>query len=776
MDGWVVPKVQGVQTLTQSVAQLTAADVAVFSAVLGPKVLKVFWATPAKVDHEEEENEEEYLYVSLQLDPKPAAKRRRVQKPLDPVRQVTTLVSTFATQLDVLMQGISDTTALISQLACEYLPPKPPSLPSNTSLSMGEMVADLQRQPFYRDQILSSTTEAASPAQYGSLSGTLVDARVWAGVRAARGISQLYSHQAQAISLILEGHDVVASTSTASGKSVIYQMPVLDLLVRDPQACVLIVCPTKALAQDQLAALRQLLSSIPDLRHLVASAFDGDTPAAERRDIYQHSSVILTNPDTLHLAMLPGTERWQRFWACLRIVVIDEMHVYQGTFGQHLSHILSRLVRISSNRVQFIACSATTSNPQDHMQMLVHRSGVQVVSSDGSPHGARHLVVWDVTAARPPTSFSDIAYVVGHLLQCGKRAIVFCRTRQACELALREIHDFLTPELRPLVMGYRGGYTASERRRIEACMFGGKAQVVVSTSALELGIDVGALDAVLMLGVPRSAASLWQQVGRAGRRSQAALAMVIATSNDRHLISDHVFDRQFEPVQIACCSQIAEAHLQCAAFERPIDALGEDREFVAEMPATHDTLHSALVWDKVTQRWACPLSCKPWPASKVSIRVSSNKKDEDWQVLLISAGRATRLLEEMDAARALYTLYEGGVFLHNGQTYSIDSVDTSTLTALVTYTDVSWYTEKRSHTHIIPGPTQMHAQPRAHIHFSYGDVTVEATGVGYRRIDARTKKAVETVDQKSPLMSSKSRGIWIEVPNTLLFVVLLAVK
>ncbi|KAJ2052955.1 ATP-dependent 3'-5' DNA helicase, partial [Coemansia sp. S155-1] len=671
-----------VQIILQSVPTLTADDIAVFSGVLGSHVLRLFWDVDQAFNDNntdlEGANSQQLLYASLQLprqseqlapikaDQRPAKRQRRSQVAsaviADPVRQITALISLFDTRLDTLFDETTCCQSLLARLASENMPRQTPT-DTMTELSMDDIVAKLQRQSFYCGQIIDSASivEPAVEAQYATLlEHSKVDSSIWTALRETRGIEQLYSHQAQAIDCIMQGHDIVVSTATASGKSVVYQLPILDLLLRDPQARILIVYPTKALAQDQLGSLKELILQIPALRHVLVSTLDGDTPSAlnsakdrnQRTAIRQSASVILTNPDTLHVAMLPGVAQWQTFWACLRMVIIDELHVYQGRLGQHVAHILSRLQRLSS-QFQFVACSATTSNPQAHMQELTHRPDIKVISTDSSPRGARHLVLWDSLpkAGRLATfTFSDTAYIAGYLLRCNKRAIVFCKTRQACELIQREIADYLSTsaELRSLrsqVMSYRGGYTPHERREIEAAMFSGRTRMVVATSALELGIDVGSLDAVIMVGIPITTASLWQQAGRAGRRSQTALALVIATGTpvDRHAVASAdnlraVFDRCFAPAEITTDVAISTAHLQCAAFERPIDAEGVDSRFVSEIcNPSEELVRNRLTWDAATLRWACPMSCKPWPAAKVSIRSTRPTNEDDcWQVVVIS--------------------------------------------------------------------------------------------------------------------------------------------
>ncbi|KAJ2830143.1 ATP-dependent 3'-5' DNA helicase [Coemansia furcata] len=773
-----------VQTVLQSVPSLTVNDIAVFCGVLGAEVLRLSWDADQLLDDPDEGDIQLHVHLELpqpeQADQRPAKRQRRSQSATDPVRQITVLISLFDTRLDAL---IADSTCdiLFKRLASENLPLMP-AASDTTDLSMDDVVDELRRQPFYCGQIVESASlmEPAIAAQYASLEHR-VDVRIWTALRETRGIEQLYSHQAQAVDSIMGSSDVVVSTATASGKSIIYQLPIVDLLLRDPQARILIIYPTKALAQDQLAALTELVQSIPALRHVMVSTLDGDTPSSsaegtggsQRAVIRQQASVILTNPDTLHVAMLPGVERWRAFWAGLRMVVIDELHVYQGRFGQHMAHILSRMQRLATaTHFQFVACSATTSNAQAHMQQLTNRPSA-AIGADGSPHGTRHLVLWD--ALQSKGAFSDTALLAAYLLRHEKRALVFCRTRVACELAQREILDYLNAsglrELCPLVMSYRGGYSPRERREIEAAMFAGRTRIVVATSALELGIDVGALDAVIIVGVPMTTASLWQQIGRAGRRSQTSLGLVIATGApaDRHAVKGGagVFGRCFAPAEIAEEMDISAAHLRCAAFERPID-MDVDSAFIGEIGATNELVKSALTWDAATQRWACPLSYKPWPAARVSIR-STPLTDDGWQVVVVANGASRkingrRVLEEMDAARSLFALYVGGIFLHRGLAYTIDVVDADTRTALVTPANVSWHTTRRELTEVIPALALASARPWPHVQYTYGDVEIATTGIGYRRIDSRTRKVVETVDYASPRQSAKSRGVWIDLP------------
>ncbi|KAJ2560041.1 ATP-dependent 3'-5' DNA helicase [Coemansia sp. RSA 1933] len=627
----------------------------------------------------------------------------------------------------------------------------------SAALPLSELASRICDAVRMRSVLDATVPEAA--AEYAEPT-THIDPHIWTALHQARGIERLYTHQVHAIDCILQKQrSVVVSTATASGKSVIYQVPVLQTLLDDAQATMLLVFPTKALAQDQLGALRQLADHIPQLKNIVIDTFDGDqTSRDRRRAIRDTASIILTNPDTLHAAMLPNVSAWRWFWLRLRLVVIDELHVYQAQFGQHVSHVLRRLQRQCSEDqqpVRYIACSATTSNAAEHLSALTGLIDIDVVDSDGSPRGTKHLALWDA-ADRHVSPIADSSNVAVRLLARGLRTIVFCRSRQTCELVFREICDSLalSPQLRALrsqVMSYRAGYTVAERRAIEQALFTGDTRLVVATSALELGIDIGSLDAVLMVGVPVSAAALCQQAGRAGRRSADSLAIIVATDTplDRRAVDSPagLFDRAFAPASIADEPSIAAAHLQCAAFELP---LAKD-----EFDNT-----DGLCWDPSTQKWICSLSYKPWPPEKVPIR---SIQQTTWQVIETRHARAPSLLEELDAFRALFTLYEGGILLHRGHSFSIDSVDPDHQLALVSRTNVSWYTEQRDYINVVPLSVITRSTP----FLLYGKLSVTTTVFGYKRIDAKSRKTLEFVEHASPPLSISTRGLWVDIPHSL---------
>ncbi|KAJ1858228.1 ATP-dependent 3'-5' DNA helicase [Coemansia sp. RSA 1822] len=723
-------------------------DLAILCGLLGSHIIDIHWDTDSP-----------RLLFSVhaeKIKPQRSAKRARTSK-VPNVKLVTNLIDAFNEAVDQIAHDeIGD---VLDRLACENMPVRH-SIESHVDheQTVDQFLESLQTASFGGRVVNEATRHFdAVDAQYQDTQHTVDDA-VWTALREQRQISRLYAHQAHAIDHVLNGRSVVVSTRTASGKSTIYQIPILQTLLHDPQATFLLLFPTKALAQDQAQSLRAIISCIPALHFATVCTLDGDDHnATHRRSIRDSACIILTNPDTLHTSMLPTHDKWHAFLSQLRVVVVDELHVYQKQFGQHVAHIIARMQRFA--QPQFVACSATTSNPVEHMRSLCHVNA-ELVDCDSAPRGQQSMVLWDSSG---PT---DIVRIALHLLQSGLRAILFCKHRTECEIVYRELSDLfdthMLEHLKPRVMSYRGGYTADERRQIEHELFNEQLHVVIATSALELGIDVGGLDVVVMLGTPLSASSLWQQAGRAGRKQQPCAAIVVATQSplDRQTVRTPcaLFDRSFARAHITTEPFIAQAHLQCAAFELPISPT-HDTEFAQKL---HTTLSQCdLPWDTVTQTWCCSMPYKPWPSLKVPIR---SMRTAEWQVVeQPTHAQAARVVEEMDARRAIFTLYEGGILLRRGHTFAIDMVDTSQRVALVSQVDVSWFTRPRSSVTVVPS----HSQKTAHVgvvELNHGPVEIASTVVGYTRVDTKTRRVVEYVEHKSPRLTTLSNGVWIDIP------------
>src|SRR5579871_5563817 len=439
---------------------------------------------------------------------------------------------------------------------------------------------DLRRAPFYKGQIAHVQRIPARKARYGDLERPL-HPDLLARLR-AQGIERLYAHQAEAINAARDGAHVTVVTATASGKTLCYNLPVLDTVLENPRARAFYLFPTKALAQDQLGKLNDF-GLFPTVRF---ATYDGDTPSADRRFIKKGAHIVLTNPDMLHVGILPYHTSWSAFLANLKYVVVDEMHTYRGVFGAHVAHVLRRLRRLCAlyrADPQFLCCSATIANPEELTQRLTGVEQPIIVDENGAPAGPRTFVFWNPPVieqqegTRRSTNMEATALFTD-LVQQGVRNITFTRARKSAELILRYARNAFHqtfPELSKSIMAYRSGYTKEERRKIEQGLFEGKLIGVTATNALELGVDVGGLDATVLTGYPGTIASAWQQAGRAGRGGEEALSILVALDNplDQFLMRhpDYFFGRPHERAVLDPDNRrILAQHLLCAAYERAL--------------------------------------------------------------------------------------------------------------------------------------------------------------------------------------------------------------
>jgi len=459
-------------------------------------------------------------------------------------------------------------------------------LPMDTSTFLKQLAS----LPGYKGQVVHVEHLTARKARYGQLERPL-PAPLQAALKRV-GAERLYSHQAQAINAARRGQHLILATGTASGKTLAYNVPVLEATIADRNARALYLFPTKALAQDQLRSLAALTEG--DFRGIRFGTYDGDTPQAARSRLRREASVLLTNPDMLHVGILPNHNLWAGFFANLRFVVIDEAHVYRGVFGSHVANVLRRLWRVCARygaAPQIIACSATIANPGEHLHRLAGIEPV-VIDDDGAPASARDFVLWNppfVDAARTARRSANIeaARLLAQLVQAGVRTIAFSRARRVAELILlytRRILQDQAPALADRVRAYRAGYRPEQRREIEhGLRAGGNLLGVTATSALELGIDIGDLDASLLVGYPGTIASLWQQAGRAGRGTRQALSLLIAQDNplDQYFMRHprDLFGRPHEHALIDPSNPyVLEQHLPCAAHESPLSRGAEEGE------------------------------------------------------------------------------------------------------------------------------------------------------------------------------------------------------
>lgn len=656
--------------------------------------------------------------------------------------------------------------------------------------SISEIIAEIKELEWYSAQIVPDGHRAfdAQPPVYGYLSFQLTQNMVDA-LYNTKGITQFYSHQAEALNHLHEGHNVIVSTSTSSGKSLIYQIPMLHELEKDHNSRGMYIFPTKALAQDQRRSLKDLLQYMDDLQDTIVETFDGDTPMEDRNLIRDEARIIFTNPDMLHITILSRESAWRTFLQNLKFVVVDELHVYNGLFGSHVAFIIRRLRRlcaaVGNRHVKFISCSATVANPEEHMKAIFGIDDVKLIDFDGSPSGRKEFVCWNTPFKDPgdPTSgrgdpVAETARLFCQLIARGVRVIAFCRIRRMCEILLQavrnEFHNLERPEIGKLVMGYRGGYSPQDRRRIEKEMFEGKLMGIVATNALELGVDIGSLDAVITLGFPYSISNLRQQSGRAGRRNKDSLSVLVGDKfpTDQYYMRNpgELFTKPNCELQIDLANElILEGHLQCAAFEMPIHPDEDSVYFGKKLPELAAT---RLVKDEFGF-YHCHERFRPQPSRCVSIR---DTEDQHFAVIDTTHARNV-VLEEVEASRAFFTIYEGGIFLHQGQTYLVQELNTDRRFARVVRVHVEWTTMQRDYTDIDPIETEAmrvindgtsssssSSSESTPSRVFYGSVQIHAVVYGFFKVDKRGR-VLDAVAVDNPPIDIFTKGIWLDVPK-----------
>ncbi|KAJ7756837.1 P-loop containing nucleoside triphosphate hydrolase protein [Mycena maculata] len=713
----------------------------------------------------------------------PAAMKKLVEKRNERFSQAVN-------ELILATGGADDPVALLKAAARDHIPinpsepatwptfaiPEPKSRPS-----IDAVLAEVMQQDWYSDQIVERRTVNAKVGQIGALHSPLSDTIVHA-LQNSRNISSLYTHQAAAINAINLGKNVIVSTSTASGKSVIYQVPVLQFLEANSHSTAMFVYPTKALAQDQRAALEQLVACCSGLEHLEIATYDGDTPRESRAGIRETASVIFTNFDMIHVSILPHEDLWRTFLKNLKVFAVDELHYYSGVLGSHIAQITRRfrrvLAAVGNSRTILVSCSATISNPSAHMQRIfgIGTSDIEVVTEDGAPSGIKDFVIWkppsNASTDRPVSSISEATSLMKFLMQRGVRVILFCKIRKVCELAMKSLRLELTKEGRfdilERVKSYRGGYSQEERRRIEHDAFTGHLLGIVATNALELGVDIGVLDAVIMLGFPGTVASFRQQAGRAGRRARDSLALFVAECLpiDQHYVNNpqELFEGNIEDLVVDLDNSILlEAHLQCAAQEMPI--CQTDTKFFG--PLMKEICETRLRVDNDGWYHTHP-KFLPFPSKHISIR---GIQEEVYTVVDVTRinqpGGSTYLLEELEISRAIFEIYEGGVFIHQGLTYIVKEISHDSKMAKVVRADINWTTSPRDFTNVDAIQTYRIKEIRnsAHLAF-YGRVDVQVMVYGFYKI--RNNSILDTVSLDSDPWEHETTGFWMDVPNSTL--------
>jgi DEAD/DEAH box helicase domain-containing protein len=577
------------------------------------------------------------------------------------------------------------------------------------------------------------------------------------------GVTGLYEHQRRALDLVRSGRDVVVATGTASGKTLVYNLAFAATAVDDAKRTALYLFPTKALARDQLRQVREL--RLPQVR---AGVYDGDTPRDERPLIRRNANLVLTNPDMLHAGILPDHPRWADFFLRLSLVVIDEAHVFRGVFGSHVAHILRRLRRLVAHyggEPRFVLASATVGNPAELAQRLVG-TPVEAVTDDRSPSGGKVFALWnppviDEESGARRSALSDASYLLARLAERGVKSIGFARSRRAAELLAEFARRDLDPELRPFVKAYRAGYLAEDRRELERQLAHDELIAVASTNALELGIDIGSLDAALLVGYPGTRASMWQQAGRAGRRSDGSLAVLVAQDDplDQYLVTHpaDLFDKAPEAAVIDPSNRfVLEPHLLCAAREQPLS----DEEVDAFWPGAREVVERLEQAGRLRRRRSTLHHAgREVPHRLVDIRSSGGRR---FRIVIEETGE---LLGTVDGSRAFWQVHAGAIYLHQGEQFEVRELDLQSQVATVTRADPDYYTNARDVTDIeVVDEDERDSLPGG-VGSSYGTVRVTNQVVAYGRTHVATGEVLEIVPLSLPPVTLETKAVWWTIPQ-----------
>ena len=652
-----------------------------------------------------------------------------------------------------------------------------PAIPSVRE-SVTKIINEIRAMDWYTGQIVPDGHRVFDPQEpiYGNLSFQLSQDLVNA-LYNTKGIIQVYSHQAEAINNLHDGYNVIVSTSTSSGKSLIYQIPMLHELELDSNSRGMYIFPTKALAQDQRRSMKELLNYMPGLENMVVDTLDGDTPMSERNMIREEGRIIFTNPDMLHITILPQEDKWRSFLQNLKFVVVDELHVYNGLFGSHMAFIMRRLRRIcaavGNHRVKFVSCSATVANPEEHMKTIFGIDRIKLIDFDGSPSGRKEFLCWNTPFKDPkdPSSgrgdaIAESAKLFCQLILRGVRVIAFCRIRKQCEVLITAVRtqaaSLERPDVAARVMGYRGGYAPHDRRKIEKEMFEGKLMGIIATNALELGVDIGSLDAVITVGFPYTIANLRQQSGRAGRRNKDSLSILVGDcfATDQYYMDnpDEIFTKPNCELQVDLQNMLVlEGHIQCAAFEMPIRP-DEDKAYFGKQLS--EIAEERMVKDPLGF-YHCNERFRPHPSKCVAIR---DTEDGHFAIVDITNSRNV-ILEEVEPSRAFFTIYEGGIFLHQGHTYLVKEFSPERKIAKVSLVKVDWTTQQRDYTDIDPIETEaIRKIPNSLSRAFFGAIKIRAVVFGFFKVDKK-RRILDAVQVDNPPIEILSKGMWLDVPK-----------
>lgn len=638
-------------------------------------------------------------------------------------------------------------------------------------MNVDQLAEKLRRDNLFMKNVVRWEELPAREARYGDYPIGL-DERLRPVLR-QRGVQQLYSHQAHSIAATMRGEDVVVVTPTASGKTMCYNLPVLDSILKNPDARALYLFPTKALSADQVSELYELIQAMGvDIK---TYTYDGDTPGAARRAVRQAGHIVVTNPDMLHSGILPHHTKWVKLFENLRYIVIDEIHTYRGVFGSNLANVLRRLMRLCDfygSHPQFILCSATIANPKELAETLTGRP-VTLINDNGAPMGKRHFVFYNPPVINQQLGIRkgvipETRAIAEMLLKCGIQTITFARSRLTVEVLTKYLKDVVRDPLGNAgrVRGYRGGYLPTQRREIEKGLRAGQIDAVVSTNALELGIDIGALDACILCGYPGTIASAWQQAGRAGRRKGTSIVFFVASSAaiDQYIVSHPDYFLHQSPENALLNPDnlyILLSHFKCAAYELPFED-GDTFGNVASTGELLNYLEEEHIVRHVGGRYHW--MAEDFPASEISLRSAAS---ENFVIIDITDPTHHRVIGEMDRYTVPMLLHENAIYMHEAQQYQVEKLDFEACKAFIRRVDVGYYTDADLNVSLRLLDVEQQEDLGGGAERALGEVKVTTLVTMFKKIRFDTHETLGFGHVRLPEMDMHTTAMWWTLPEAL---------
>ncbi|MFD0827834.1 DEAD/DEAH box helicase [Neobacillus sp. M.A.Huq-85] len=633
--------------------------------------------------------------------------------------------------------------------------------------NLQEIISELKTNEQFKENILTWETIEEKPAQTVSLPESLHP--VLSQALNSKGIKELYTHQSTAYKTVMARRSIVAVTPTASGKTLCYNLPVLQTILQNPNARALYMFPTKALAQDQKSEINEIIQAAGvDIN---SYTYDGDTPATIRQRVRKAGHVVITNPDMLHSAILPHHTKWVSLFENLKFVVIDELHTYRGVFGSHVANVIRRLKRIcryyGSNPV-FICTSATIANPLELAEALTEEK-MCLIDNNGAPSGKKHFLFYNPPIVNKPLNIRrsatlEVRKIAGELLKNKIQTIVFARSRVRVEIILTYLQELVKNQLGPKsIMGYRGGYLPTERRKIEKGLRSGDIYGVVSTNALELGVDIGQLQVCIMTGYPGTISSAWQQAGRAGRRHGEALVIMVASSSplDQYIIQNpgYFFNKSPETARINPDNLIILIdHMKCAAYELPFKK--EEKFGSVDTEELLEYLTEERILYRNGDKWYWMNDS--FPAHNISLRSASQ---ENIVIVDQSDIANVKVIGEMDRFSAMTLLHDEAIYLHQGRQYQVEKLDWDEKKAFVREVDVDYFTDANLAVQLkVLEVDKLSSQTQAEIGF--GDVSVRAMATIFKKIKFETHENIGSGPIHLPEEELHTNAAWISLDQS----------